>query len=103
MAEFAACDTCTEVEIADTDGVVLDGVGEVIISLGHGSNENGYALIFVQTLHVISHSHDFGVEAERNFPTIRGKVVRDRVLDDLDELLLGRCRADLVSVEQLDH
>lgn len=30
-------------------------------------------------------------------------MVGDWVLDDLDELLLGRSRADLVSVQQLDH
>ena len=48
MAEFAARDTSAEVEVAYADGVVLYGVSEVVVSFGHGSDEDSNALILIQ-------------------------------------------------------
>lgn len=53
VAEFAASNAGTEVELADGDGVVLDGVGKVVVAFGHGSDEDSDALVGVQTLDVI--------------------------------------------------
>lgn len=47
VAELAACNAGTEVEVADTDTVVLDGVRKVIIALGHSTDEDGNALVLV--------------------------------------------------------
>lgn len=99
VAEFAARNTSTEIEVADGDGVVLDSVREVVVALGHGANEDAYALILAEALDVVAHSNNLGVEAESNLPAVRRKVVGDWVLDDLDELLLGGGRADLVAME----
>lgn len=53
MAELAACHTGRQIEVADRDGIVLDRVGEVVASLGHGSDEHTDALILVQALDVV--------------------------------------------------
>jgi hypothetical protein len=103
VAELAARYTGTEIEVADTDGVVLDGIGEVIAALGHGTDENTDALVLVQALDVVAHSDDLGIETEGDLPAVRGEMVCDRILNDLDELLLGGGGADHVSVEQLYH
>lgn len=53
VAEFAASNAGTEVELADGDGVILDGVGKVVVAFGHGSDEDSDALVGVQTLDVV--------------------------------------------------
>jgi hypothetical protein len=40
VAELAARDAGTKVKLADSYAVVFDVVGEVIVALGHGSNED---------------------------------------------------------------
>ena len=39
MAEFAACDAGTEAVITDTDGLVLESVGEVVFAFGHSTDK----------------------------------------------------------------
>lgn len=72
MAKFAACNAGTEIEVTDTDGVVLYCICKVIIALCHGSNENGYAFVFVQALDVVAHSYNLRLEAECYLATIGG-------------------------------
>lgn len=88
MTEFAACHTCAETVIADTDRLILETVCEIVPSLCHGSNENADAFFRAQCLDVISDSHDFSVEAQGNLSTIWWQVIGDGVLDDFQELLL---------------
>ena len=103
MAELTACNAGTEVELTNGDAVVLDAVGEVVVALGHGTDENGNTLTLVEASDVITDTYDLGVETERDLAAIRREVIGDGVLDDFDELLLRRCRADLMSVQQLHH
>jgi len=103
MAELAACNAGTKVVIADGDAVVLEVVGKIIVALCHGSDEDGDALVLVEVCNVITYTHDVGVETERDLAAVGRQVVGDGVLDDLDELLLRLCRANLMAVEQLDH
>lgn len=91
MAEFTARHTCTQTVVTDTDGVVLEGVGKVIVTLGHGTNKDANALVGTHGLDVVGGPHDGGLETECHFPAIGGKVIRDGVLDDLQQLLLGVC------------
>jgi hypothetical protein len=103
MAELAACNAGTKVEVADSDRVVLDVVREVVIALGHGSDEDAYAFILVQALDVVRHPYDRRLEAQGDLSAVRREMVGDGILDHVNEFLLGCGGADLVSVEKLDH
>jgi hypothetical protein len=103
VAELAASHTGTKREVADGDGVVLVLVGEVVITLGHGSDEDADALLGTEVCHVVADAHDGGVKGEGDFAAVRGQVVGDGVLDDLEELLLRGGGADGQLVQELDH
>lgn len=62
MAKLAASNTGTQRVIADTNGIILELVGERIISLGHGSDEDANALLGSQILNVIPDSYHLCVE-----------------------------------------
>ncbi len=47
MAELAAGNTGTKV-VKDTDSIVLEGVWQVVVSLGHGTDEDGDTFVRVQ-------------------------------------------------------
>ena len=94
MTEFTASYTGTETEVADADGVVLDIVGKVVTTLGHCTNKDTDAFLRAEGFDVVTDTHDFGVEREGHFATIVRKVVGNGVLDDSEEFLLGRGRAD---------
>lgn len=89
MAELAACNAGTEVKVADTNAVVLDGVREVIVALRHSTNEDCDTLVLVQAADVIAKTYDLGVETKRDLTAVGWQVIGDRVLDHLDQLLLG--------------
>jgi hypothetical protein len=103
MAELAAGNAGTEVKLANSDAVVFDVVGKVVIAFGHGTYEYCDALALVEIANVVADTYDLGVEAKRNLAAVGGKVIGDRVLDDFDELFLRRRRPDLMSVQELDH
>lgn len=103
MAELAAGDAGTETEVADGDGVVLEGVCKVVSPLGHGTDEDADALLGPQGLDVVVHPDDGGVEAKGDLPAVGREMVCDGVLDDLEQLLFGVGGADGEPVQQLDH
>jgi hypothetical protein len=103
VAEFAAGYAGTKVEVADSNAVILQVVRKVIAALCHGSNKDCYALVLVETLYVVAYTHHLRVEAECDFAAVGWKMIGDGVLDNLDELFLGRRGTNLVSVEQLYH
>lgn len=103
MAKFAACNAGTKVKLTDGNGIVLDAVGKVVVAFGHGSNEDGNAFVVVQAMNIVADTYDFRVEAQRDLTAVGWEVVCDGIFDDLDELLIGRSRANLMSMEQLDH
>jgi hypothetical protein len=103
MTEFTACYAGTEVELADGDAVVLDVVREVVVALGHGAYKDGNALALVEASDIVADTYHLRVETERDLAAVRWKMIGDRVLDDLDELFVGRGRADLMPMQQLDH
>lgn len=89
MAEFTACYTGAEVEVADGDGVILDVIGEAVVSFGHCTDENGNTLILLEAFNVVSDPHHLCIETECDLPAIGREVICDGVLDHLNELLLG--------------
>lgn len=83
VAKLAAGNTGTEAVVADGDGVILESVRKIVASLGHGANEDADALLWTEGLDVVVHTHNGGIETERDFAAVGRKMVRDRVLDDL--------------------
>lgn len=45
VAKLAASNASTQAVIRDRNGIILELIGKVIASLGHGTNENAYALL----------------------------------------------------------
>ena len=88
MTKLAASDTCTQAVIADTDGLVLEIVGKVILAFGHGTNEDTDAFIWCKALNVVFDSDNLCVEAQRDFPAFWRKVICYGILNDLQELFL---------------
>lgn len=88
VAEFAAGNAGTEVEVADTDAVVLDGIGEIIIALRHSTDKDCDALVLVEATDVITQAYHLSVETKSDLPAVGRQVIGDGVLDDLDQLLL---------------
>ena len=87
VTKLATGDAGTETVIAETDLVVDERVGEVVVTFGHGADEDADALVGGQVGDVVPHPHDGGVVAKRHLPTTRRQMVGDGVLDDLEKLL----------------
>lgn len=103
MAELAASHTGTETVVADGDGIVLEGVGKVIVTLGHGTDKDGDTLTGTQGLDVVLGADNGGLETHGHLTAVGWEVVGDGVLDDLEQLLLGIGGANGQAVQQLDH
>lgn len=99
MTELAAGNTGTQAETADTDGVILEGIGKVVASLGHGTNEDTNTLLRTQVLDIIPNADHRSVETEGDLATVWWQMIGDWVLDDLEKFLLRRGRADRQSVQ----
>ena len=71
MTKLTASHASAEAVIADADAVVLEGVGEIVVPLCHGSDENADALPRAQVADVVGNAHDLGIEAERDLAAVR--------------------------------
>ena len=88
MTELAASDAGTKAEIADTDRLVLEFVSKVVLAFSHGADEDTDAFIWCKALDIVFNTDNFCLEAQRDFPALRRKVVCYRILNDLQELFL---------------
>ncbi len=103
MAKLTAGDARAQREVADADTIILPLIGKAVLPLGHGAHKDADAFVAAQPRHVVPDAHDRRVEAQRHLAAVRGQVVRDVVLDHLQELLLGGGAADREAVEELHH
>jgi hypothetical protein len=103
VAEFTACHTGTQTEIADADGVVLVFVRKVVPSLGHGSDKDTNTFLWSYGLNVVVHPHDRRFETQCDFSAVWRKMIRNGVLDDTEELFLRRGGPDGQALEELHH
>jgi hypothetical protein len=103
MAKLTAGHASTQVEIADTYRIILELVRKVILALGHGTDEHADALVWPEALDVVPDSHHRRVVAERHLSTVGWQMVRDGILDDVDQLFLRRRRPNRQPVKQLHH
>ena len=72
MAELAACNTRTQAVVADTDRVILERVGKIIVTLGHGAHKDTHALLGAQRLDVVPGTHHGGFETEGHLTAVGG-------------------------------
>ena len=103
MAEFTASYAGAETEIADANRVILELVGEVVATFGHGANEYADAFLGSETTDVVLDANNLGVEGQSYLAAVVGKMVGDGILDDSEEFLLRGGRADGEPVQQLHH
>jgi hypothetical protein len=103
VAELAASHTGTETVVTDTDGLVLERIGKVIVTLGHGTDEDSNALVGLQCLQVVLGADHGCLKTHGDLAAVGRQVVGDRVLNNLQELFLRVGGADGKSVEQLNH
>lgn len=103
VAEFAAGHTCTQGVVADTDGFILERIGEVVMALGHSADKDSDALVRLQRFQIVLGADHGRLETHSDLAAVGGQVIGDWVLDHLKELLLRVGGADGESVEQLDH
>lgn len=103
VAEFTAGHAGAEAVVADGDGVVFERIGKIVAAFRHGTDEDTNALIRIQSLDVISNADNLSIEREGDFSAFGRKVIRDWVLDDLEELLLRIDRPYGEFVKKLDH
>ena len=92
MAELTAGHTGAQTVVADTDGVVLESIGEIVLTFSHCSNKNTDAFVSSQSLDVILYSHNLGIVTQGNLPTVVWQVIGNGIFDDFKEFLLGVCR-----------
>lgn len=103
MAELAARYAGRQAVVADGDLLIDILIRKVVGALGHGTNKDADALVLAQAVDVLAHPHNRGVEAERDFAAVGRQMVRDGVLDHLQELFLRVGALDGQTVEKLDH
>lgn len=99
MAKLTAGDARTETVIADADLFVDELIGKIIFTAGHGADEDTDALGRPKLSDVVPDSDHRRVEAQRDLATVRGEMVGDGILDDLEELLLRLGRSDREPVQ----
>lgn len=58
VAELTARNAGTEIEVADSDAVILQVISKVIIAFGHRSDKDCYALVLVQSRDVVADTHN---------------------------------------------
>jgi len=84
ITELATCYAGAQAVIAEADCVILEAVGEVIVSLSHGPNEDADALFWPYVLYVVFDPNDIRVKAECHLTAIGGQMVSDWVLYDFE-------------------
>ena len=103
MTKLAARHTRTQAIIADTNSIILEGVGKIIISLGHGADKDANTLVGAEGFDIVADADDGGIETHGHLATVGREMIGDGVLDDLEQFLVRVGGADGQSMKQLDH
>lgn len=89
VAEFAASNAGTQIEVADTDSLILELVGKGIVALSHSADKHTDTLVATERLYIISDAHDLCIETKRDLSAVRRQVVCDWVRDHFEQFLLA--------------
>ena len=103
VTELAASNTGGQTVVADGDLLIDKLIGKIIRSLGHCSDEDADALLWLEALNIFSDLDNFSIETESDLAAVWWKVIADWVLNNLQKLLLRVGRANGETMEKLDH
>lgn len=81
VTKLTTSDTSTQAVVADGNLIVFEPIRKVILTLGHGTNENTYALVCAESLDVVLHSYDWALERQCDLPAIGWQMLCDGILD----------------------
>lgn len=70
VTELTTGHTGTKTVVTDTDALILEGIGKVIMTLGHGTDEDGDTLIRLQRLQIIPGAHQRGLKTHGHLAAI---------------------------------
>lgn len=94
VAEFATGYTSAQAVVAYTDSVVLEAIGEVIVTFSHCTNKDANALFWSYVFNVVLDPDNVRIVAECDLAAVRGQVFCDWILDDLEKFFLRIGRTD---------
>lgn len=94
IAEFAACYAGTEAVVTDTDRIVLDMIGKIIVAFGHSSDEDTNTLFGAQIRNIVCYPNHFSVKTQGDLATTGRQVVRNWILYHFEQLFLRVCGAN---------
>ena len=72
VTELAACHTGAKTKVADTDGIVLELIREIVFPFCHGSDEYADAFLGSQSLNVILDANHLSLKTECDFSAVGG-------------------------------
>lgn len=70
MAELAASNTGTETVVANSDSFILEFIGKVIATLGHGSDKDTNALLRTEGADIFVDSNDRSFETQSDLAAV---------------------------------
>lgn len=103
VAELAASNTGRQREVADRNLLVHHGVGKVILTLGHSTDEDADAVLGIHRLDILTNLDQWRIETQSNLAAVGRQVVGDGVLDHPEQLLVRVGGADRQAVQKLNH
>ena len=70
MTELATRHACTQAKVTDTDRIVLVGIGKSVVSLGHCTNKDTDALLWLKVLNIVADPYNGGIETQGDFSAV---------------------------------
>jgi hypothetical protein len=103
VTELAASNTGRQRKVADRNLLIHKRVGEVILTLGHRTDENTNTVLGIRRFNPLTNLDKWCIEAQRNFAAVRRQVVSDGVLNHAKQLLVRVGGANRQAVQKLHH
>lgn len=102
-AELATCHRSTQWVVADTDLLVNNAVGKVILAPRHGTDEDSYRMRLGQCGQELGQPDGRRIAGKSELDGVHRQVISDRILDDLEQLLRAVLTANGKLVQELHH
>jgi hypothetical protein len=89
VAELAASNTSRQGEVTDGNLLIYQGIGEVVLTLSHSTNEDADTILGIHGFDILTNLDKWRIETQRDLAAVGGQVVSDRVLDHSEQFLVG--------------
>lgn len=103
VAKLAASNASTQSKVANTNAVVFEIVGEIILALCHSSHENTAAFIASKTTYVVIDTDNGGICRECDLAAVGRKVFGDWSWNHFEKFLWRRGGTDREAMKELNH